>query len=199
MRRDGLTRFRLCSLTIPIAAQCACDPGEVSRTDASTDVRRVDANAAETVVLDAALIDAREDTITLDAPADVAAPDETPSTPDVPLADVPVDAPTTLDLHDVTLFDNPADLADWPVTTTITRVDFQQNGGDGEGEEREAKRIGHEDSGAMREWLIRQAVRSIEFADRKRVRIFTSRYPPNGKKHDRTGRPLPPRADRAAL
>ena len=131
MRRDGLTRFRLCSLTIPIAALCACDPGEVSRTDASTDVRRVDANAAETVVLDAAPIDAREDTITLDAPADVAAPDETPSTPDVPLADVPVDAPTTLDLHDVTLFDNPADLADWPVTTTITRVDFQQNGGGG--------------------------------------------------------------------
>ncbi len=33
-------------------------------------------------------------------------------------------APTTLDLHVATLFDNPANLADWPITTTITEVDF---------------------------------------------------------------------------
>ncbi|MGZ3475508.1 MAG: hypothetical protein ACXWUG_15480 [Polyangiales bacterium] len=37
-------------------------------------------------------------------------------------------APTTLDLHDVTLFDNPPDLADWPVTTTLTEVDFSADG-----------------------------------------------------------------------
>ncbi|MFO0569109.1 MAG: hypothetical protein U0263_25845 [Polyangiaceae bacterium] len=39
--------------------------------------------------------------------------------------------PTSLDLHDATLFDNPTDLADWPVTTTITALDFQHNGQDG--------------------------------------------------------------------
>lgn len=37
----------------------------------------------------------------------------------------------TLDLHDVTLHDNPTDLADWPVTTTLTEVEFQYMGKDG--------------------------------------------------------------------
>jgi hypothetical protein len=39
--------------------------------------------------------------------------------------------PTTLDLHQATLFNNPPNLADWPVTTTITDVEFQYQGADG--------------------------------------------------------------------
>jgi hypothetical protein len=39
--------------------------------------------------------------------------------------------PTTLDLHVATILDNPANLADWPVTTHITEVDFQYGGQDG--------------------------------------------------------------------
>lgn len=41
--------------------------------------------------------------------------------------------PTTmpLDMHSVTLFDNPANLADWPVTTQLTDVEFQYQGSDG--------------------------------------------------------------------
>jgi hypothetical protein len=36
-----------------------------------------------------------------------------------------------LDMHQVTLYDNPTGLADWPVTTTITALSFQYNGSDG--------------------------------------------------------------------
>ncbi len=36
--------------------------------------------------------------------------------------------PKELDLHVATLFDNPADLADWPITTTITALEFQYKG-----------------------------------------------------------------------
>ncbi|HEY8089523.1 MAG TPA: hypothetical protein VIF09_16795 [Polyangiaceae bacterium] len=39
--------------------------------------------------------------------------------------------PTTLDLHQATLYDNPPGLADWPVTTQITDVEFQYQGADG--------------------------------------------------------------------
>ncbi len=46
-------------------------------------------------------------------------------------ADAAVDAPTMLDLHDAILFDNPSNLADWAVTTTITDVEFQYMGTDG--------------------------------------------------------------------
>jgi len=40
-------------------------------------------------------------------------------------------APTELDLHQATLYDNPVNMGDWPVTTTITYLEFQYNGGDG--------------------------------------------------------------------
>jgi hypothetical protein len=33
-----------------------------------------------------------------------------------------------LDLHSVTLYSNPPDLADWPVTTSLTEVDFTNDG-----------------------------------------------------------------------
>ncbi len=59
------------------------------------------------------------------APADAGA--DVPQTQDA----APEAAPTTLDLHQVTLFDNPANLADWPVTTLITDVEFQYMGQDG--------------------------------------------------------------------
>jgi hypothetical protein len=36
-----------------------------------------------------------------------------------------------LDLHEVTIYDNPIGLADWPVATTITDLEFQYNGADG--------------------------------------------------------------------
>lgn len=84
---------------------------------------------ADSSVTDAASESATEavaDTFA-DSSADSAAADASSSdadaTPDTP--------PTTLDLHDVTLFDNPTDLADWPVTTTITEVDFQTGSSEG--------------------------------------------------------------------
>jgi hypothetical protein len=52
-----------------------------------------------------------------DAVADQSAPDANPE--------------ATLDLHQVTIFDNPPGLADWPVTTRITAVEFQYMGQDG--------------------------------------------------------------------
>jgi len=58
-----------------------------------------------------------------------AAPDQ--GAPVADAAPPPPPPPTTLDLHQVTLFDNPADLADWPVTTQITAVEFQYAGADG--------------------------------------------------------------------
>lgn len=48
---------------------------------------------------------------------------------DVPPSACPT--PNPLDMHDVTLFDNPANLADWPVTTQLTDVEFQYQGNDG--------------------------------------------------------------------
>jgi hypothetical protein len=39
--------------------------------------------------------------------------------------------PTMLDLHDAILYDNPINMADWPVTTTITDLEFQYMGADG--------------------------------------------------------------------
>lgn len=37
----------------------------------------------------------------------------------------------TLDLSQATIYDNPPDLANWPITTLITDVEFQYNGQDG--------------------------------------------------------------------
>src|SRR5262245_50281970 len=57
-----------------------------------------------------------------------------PAAVDQSAPDAARDAPPvmkTLDLHQVTVFDNPANLADWPVTTAITEVDFQYMGTDG--------------------------------------------------------------------
>ena len=36
--------------------------------------------------------------------------------------------PTEIDLHQATLYDNPPGLADWPVSTTLTEVDFTSDG-----------------------------------------------------------------------
>ncbi len=36
--------------------------------------------------------------------------------------------PTDLDMHQVTLYSNPPDLADWPMTTSLTEVDFTTSG-----------------------------------------------------------------------
>lgn len=35
---------------------------------------------------------------------------------------------TAIDLHDAILHDNPANVADWPITTTITRLEFREGG-----------------------------------------------------------------------
>lgn len=67
-----------------------------------------------------------------DAGAPDAANDTGVAPPDAAEGGAPEAAPpTSLDLHDVTLFDNPPNLADWPVTTTITDVEFQYMGQDG--------------------------------------------------------------------
>jgi hypothetical protein len=36
--------------------------------------------------------------------------------------------PTMIDLHDVIFHDNPENVADWPITTTITRLEFREGG-----------------------------------------------------------------------
>ncbi len=78
-----------------------------------------------------------------DSKSDISTLDTTPeASPDTTVADSGVESappdvaedtapPTTIDLHKCTLYDNPTDLADWPVTTEITVVEFQYKGGDG--------------------------------------------------------------------
>ena len=87
-------------------------------------------------VFDAVTLDTRtSDSATTDSKIDGALIDSAPVVDggtDAPAP--PVDSappPTTLDLHEATLFDNPADLADWPITTLITSVEFQPGGIDG--------------------------------------------------------------------
>lgn len=70
----------------------------------------------------------------VDAPAPPtkdAAPPKEASVVDQNAPEAAPPPPTTLDLHDATIFDNPPDLADWPITTEITEVDFQYGGMDG--------------------------------------------------------------------
>lgn len=75
--------------------------------------------------LDAAPHDAAVDA--KQAPKDAAPPQDAAVVDAAP----PPPQPTTLNLHQATMFDNPSNLADWPVTTFITEVDFQYNGKDG--------------------------------------------------------------------
>lgn len=125
--RDPLSRF--VSLAVVVTACAACDPGNVSPVDARADTR-ADAHTADTPTVDATHIDAMDDdvSVSVDVQNDIA-PDVAP---DVVTEDVTPDTgPTTLDLHEATMFDNPVNLADWPVTTQITEVDFQYMGMDG--------------------------------------------------------------------
>jgi hypothetical protein len=55
-------------------------------------------------------------------PVETGSPDAGPPSPACP------GGPTEIDLHTVTLYSNPPDLADWPVTTTLTEVDFTSAG-----------------------------------------------------------------------
>lgn len=80
----------------------------------------------------ASTTDSVADTATLDSSVD-SAPVDT-NVVDTAVADVAMDtkpSPTTLDLHEVTLFDNPKDLAEWPETTKITVVEFRVGAGEG--------------------------------------------------------------------
>src|SRR4051794_9161379 len=48
--------------------------------------------------------------------------------PDLAMPPPPDLAIPMLDLHQVTVYDNPADVVDWPVTTMITRLDIKPSG-----------------------------------------------------------------------
>ena len=74
--------------------------------------------------------DTRADAEPPASPAHDAASEQAPAI-DAGAPETQPPAPTTLDLHQAILFDNPANLADWPVTTLITDVEFQYEGGDG--------------------------------------------------------------------
>ena len=94
-----------CSLALALAFTCACGAAhdEVEVPDARADARAPhDAAVADTGI-------AQKDAG--DSAMEAAA--------------------TTLDLHEATIYDNPANLADWPVTTLITDVEFQYLGQDG--------------------------------------------------------------------
>lgn len=122
------------ALALPVgcaAGSAGSTPGEGSDADAAPvdEASTWDANAQPDVVAtldsatgtgtahDAASPDAANDAAPPPQDADAGAPDAAP--------------PTSLDLHDVTLFDNPPNLADWSVTTLITDVEFQYMGQDG--------------------------------------------------------------------
>ena len=139
----SLSRWELARIANPFARVCrvsfvlACSsctsgvvlPGDVHGTDATTlhDVRDVGSPPVDSSLHDVTVVpDAGTDVPmaqpdNVPPPVDVIIPTDTVTMPDV-LRDAGV---TTLDLHDVTLFDNPADLANWAVTTTITRIAFQ--------------------------------------------------------------------------
>ena len=67
---------------------------------------------------------AKDDDTTAASDDDATSPgdDDTTAAPDDDTTPDP--GPTTLDLNEVTLYDNPADLASWPITTEITLVEF---------------------------------------------------------------------------
>jgi hypothetical protein len=112
------------------AIGCASSAESSGADDAGSDSAPVDEAASG----DSGSADSAAST---DAPTQPDAPghDAAPADAGVDVAQVkdaaPEAAPTTLDLHQVTLFDNPANLADWPVTTLITDVEFQYMGQDG--------------------------------------------------------------------
>ena len=116
-----LAVFILVGATCAAAASgCAASDGESSSDAGSGDSELVDATRA-----DAAAVDAGPPRDGAAAPHDAASADQ--SAPDA----APDANPATLDLHQVILFDNPTNLADWPVTTQITAVEFQYMGVDG--------------------------------------------------------------------
>jgi hypothetical protein len=107
-------RAALASLALAIASASGCS------AEGGGDVEPADA-VSDSAIVDSGMVDSAK-------PESEAASDS--------VADEGVDAeadatPTTLDLHEATLFDNPTDLADWPVTTLITSVEFQYKGADG--------------------------------------------------------------------
>jgi len=123
------------SLAVCMLGACASnDPGSTLQDDAAAfDASAVDAGAADSAATadatkpDSGAVPRRDGSSAPDAPAppDVAVQDTAP-------ADVAPEAgPTTLDLHQATIYDNPPNLADWPVTTLITDVWFQYPGWDG--------------------------------------------------------------------
>ena len=67
----------------------------------------------------------------LSSRADLAPRLDLASLPDLVTAPDLAMPPTMLDLHQAILSDNPPNLADWPITTMITDVEFQYNGADG--------------------------------------------------------------------
>ena len=120
---------------IPITAGClfSCALGVAScaTSDATGDAPDAGSDDAAIAVHtgDAATHDAAVDAPSRDAAARSDASDASAPGDAAPEAQAP--DPTTLDLHQVTLFDNPANVADWPETTKITAVEFQYMGADG--------------------------------------------------------------------
>lgn len=64
----------------------------------------------------------------VDAAVPDAGSEEDAAPPDAGLGNGCPGGPVELDLHDVTLYANPPDLADWPVTTSLTQVTFDAEG-----------------------------------------------------------------------
>ncbi|HEX8795884.1 MAG TPA: hypothetical protein VF765_33275 [Polyangiaceae bacterium] len=111
----------------PVVQDDASPEGGASDDAAGADEPTSDAPLLQPQPDAAVFVDAGAREASPEAASPEAAPPDDAST-DVAMQDA---APTTLDLHDVTLFDNPPNLADWPVTTLITDVEFQYMGQDG--------------------------------------------------------------------
>lgn len=115
--------------SVACAASIGC--GATGGGDATGDDGGADSTVGDSFAPDAPKLDSAKgdstttDTKPIDSGVDTNVGADTTPPPDT------APPPTSLDLHDCTLFDNAPDLADWPVTTTITEVEFQPGGADG--------------------------------------------------------------------
>ncbi len=104
----------------------AADAGSIDAGRGSLDAASMrDATSSDA----ATVIDAGVDTNPISHPVD-AAPDpvDAAAAPDAFTGLACPGGPGVLDLHLATLHDNPPDLANWPITTTITQLNFTTTG-----------------------------------------------------------------------
>ena len=126
--------FAVCLMSgVGVVAASGCAAGETSSTsdgDAGGDDSSLigEGSSADAAMGDTA---SSADTATGDAGSGSDAPHDSAPVDQQAQDAAEAAPPTMIDLHQCTLSDNPTNLADWPVTTQITDVEFQYMGADG--------------------------------------------------------------------